>query len=103
MSASLGTTQLSHPHQATLAGRLNHQQVEDFLEGLFQRLNLVLECGTGWMQPDPGGCSFLVLLHCHLPLLSKGGDVAGGNSSCWELCVGLVPNRAEEYNGLGIF
>lgn len=30
-----GTTQLSHPHQATLARRLNHQQVQDLLAGLF--------------------------------------------------------------------
>lgn len=103
MCASLGTTQLSHPCQATLAGQLNQQQVEDLLEGVFQRLSLVLECGTGWMQPDPGGCSFLVLLLCHLLLLSEGGDVAGGNSSCWELCVGLVPNGVEEHNGLGFF
>lgn len=65
--------------------------------------DLARGCGAGWMRPDPSGCSLLVLLLYHQPLLSKGGDVAGGDGSCWELCVGLIPHEAQTHNGLGFF
>lgn len=58
--------------------------------------------GSG-MLLDSSGSSLLVLLLYHQLLLSEGGDVAGGSGSCWELCVGPVPNRAEAHNGLGFF
>lgn len=72
-------------------------------EGVFLRPNPVRGRGAGWTWLDPSGCSLLVLVLCHQPLPFKGGDVAGGDGSCWELCVGLVHNGAEAHNGLGFF
>lgn len=66
------------------------------------RPNTILGCGIGWTQPDCSGFSLLVPL-CLQPLLSKGGDVAGGNSSCWESCVGLNPNGTEACSRLRFF
>lgn len=98
-----GTTQRSHPHQlprrapGPAAGRGDAGSAE-----LWERVFSEARPGSG-MLPDPSGCSLLVLLPYHQPLPSKGGDVAGGSGSCWELCVGPVPNRAEAHNGLVFF